>query len=122
MTEQAMSHAPCAFCEIVADRAPAEVVHEWDDALAFVPLNPVVDGHVLVIPKEHTTDAMTGRALAAIAMFRAAEIAERPCNLITSAGVEATQTVFHLHVHIVPRSAGDGLPLPWTPQQEAICG
>ena len=54
-------------------------------------------------------------------MRRAAELmAERPAaNLITSKGREATQSVFHLHVHVVPRAAGDGLPLPWTPQHTA---
>jgi histidine triad (HIT) family protein len=49
----------------------------------------------------------------AAVMRRAAELATPPCNIITSAGTEATQTVFHLHVHIVPREAGDGLELPW---------
>lgn len=47
-------------------------------------------------------------------MYRAAEIAPHPSNLITSAGAEATQSVFHLHVHIVPRGENDGLALPWT--------
>jgi histidine triad (HIT) family protein len=46
----------CVFCEIVAGRAPATVVREWDDALALVPLGPVVDGHTLVIPKQHVAD------------------------------------------------------------------
>lgn len=111
------AHAPCPFCDIVAGRAPAVVVREWDDALAIVPLNPVVDGHVLVIPKEHAQDATVDRSVAAITMFRAAELAEPPCNLITSAGSEATQTVMHLHIHIVPRWPYDGLPLPWNHQE-----
>jgi histidine triad (HIT) family protein len=47
-------------------------------------------------------------------MSAAAELATPPCNIITSAGSDATQTVFHLHLHVVPRRAGDGLALPWT--------
>jgi histidine triad (HIT) family protein len=104
---------PCVFCLIVAGAAPATVVREWDDALAFVPLGPVVDGHVLVIPKQHVADMAEDPAVSAVAMRAASELATPPCNIITSAGSEATQSVFHLHLHIVPRRANDGLTLPW---------
>ncbi|MEV8638950.1 HIT domain-containing protein [Streptosporangium sp. NPDC051023] len=103
----------CVFCQIVAGTAPATVVREWDDALAFIPLDPVVDGHILVIPKRHVADVAEDPAVSAITMRAAAELAEPPCNIITSAGREATQSVFHLHLHIVPRRANDGLALPW---------
>lgn len=113
----------CPFCEIAAGRAPATVVREWDDALAIVPLNPVTDGHLLVLPREHVTDFAADPAVSAHAMNRAAELAgDYPAgamNLITSRGSAATQTVFHLHLHLVPRRAGDGLALPWTRQQAA---
>lgn len=109
----------CVFCAIVAGQAPATVVAEWPDALAIVPHRPVVPGHVLVIPRTHVRDFADDPEVTAATMRRAAELARGPANLITSAGEEATQTVFHLHVHIVPRADGDGLPLPWTPQQEA---
>lgn len=111
-----MTDQPCVFCEIVAGRAPATVVREWDDAIAIVPLGPVTDGHTLVIPKEHTPDFTDGAGIAARTMFRASELAwemDGPMNLITSKGVEATQSVFHLHIHLVPRRADDGLALPW---------
>lgn len=117
----------CVFCEIVGGTAPAEVVREWDDALCIVPLNPVTPGHVLVLPKRHVASFFTSPDVSAATMRRAAEMLHgverhhepRDHNVITSAGEAATQTVMHLHVHIVPRSHGDGLPLPWTPQQTA---
>jgi len=106
----------CVFCEIVAGRAPATVVSEWPEALAIVPLGPVVDGHVLVIPRVHVEDAATNAAVTAITSGLAAVYAHeqgRPFNLITSAGREATQSVFHLHIHYVPRAVDDELMVPW---------
>lgn len=112
-----MSTEPCPFCEILAGRAPATVVREWDEAVAIVPLNPVVDGHVLVIPREHVTDFVADPVVSAHTMYRAAELAggypAGAMNLITSRGRAATQSVFHLHLHLVPRAEGDGLALPW---------
>lgn len=109
---------PCAFCAILAGRAEAAIVSEWDDAIAILPRRPVVEGHVLVLPRTHVADASTDPAITAAVMARAALLlAEHPAaNLITSIGAAATQTVFHLHVHVVPRWPGDGLPLPWTPR------
>ncbi|MGN7139043.1 HIT family protein [Streptomyces pseudogriseolus] len=112
-----MPEQPCPFCEINTGRAPATFVHEWSDAIAIVPLNPVVDGHTLVIPKRHVTDFVVHPDVSASVMRRAAQLAgDYPAgsmNLITSRGRDATQSVFHLHLHLVPRSEGDGLPLPW---------
>ncbi|MEU3447219.1 HIT domain-containing protein [Streptomyces thermolilacinus] len=109
----------CPFCEIVAGRAPAEWVvspDQWPDASAFVPLNPVVEGHILVVPKAHVPDFAADPDVSATTMRRAAELMRwtpRPMNLITSRGREATQSVFHLHLHLVPRAENDGLALPW---------
>jgi histidine triad (HIT) family protein len=105
----------CLFCAIVAGDLPAEIVRTWRHAIAFVPLNPVVTGHLLVIPKEHAADAGESSAISAITMQAAsALVSELPaCNIITSKGREATQSVFHLHLHVIPRSANDGLALPW---------
>lgn len=110
---------PCVFCAIVAGTAPADVVMHWHDAIAIVPLNPVVDGHLIVIPRVHVADAGVDPLVTATTMARAAHLLQQlpAANLITSMGTAATQTVFHLHVHVVPRAAGDRLPLPWTPQQ-----
>jgi histidine triad (HIT) family protein len=106
--------AACVFCEIVNGRAPATVVRRWSDAVAIVPLNPVVAGHTLIIPTTHVRDAWSNPAVSAATMSRAAELAFPPCNIITSVGAEATQTVMHLHIHVVPRRSGDGLRLPWS--------
>ena len=114
-----MPEQPCPFCEIVARRAPAEWIVQpdyWPDTVAFVPLNPVVEGHTLVVPKAHVADFTSDPGVSAITMRRAAELVQwstRPMNLITSRGREATQSVFHLHLHLVPRAANDGLALPW---------
>jgi histidine triad (HIT) family protein len=106
---------PCVFCEIVAGQAPATVIQEWDDALAIVPLGPVADGHTLVIPKQHVADFGENPDVSGATMRRAAELAAggQPMNVITSRGREATQSVFHLHLHLIPRAKNDGLALPW---------
>lgn len=113
----------CPFCEIVAGRAPATIVREWPDALAIKPRGGVNSGHTLVIPRAHIADFAEDPAVTGATATRAAELAQEldltVGNMITSAGEAATQTVFHLHLHLLPRAAGDGLPLPWTPQQEA---
>lgn len=112
------TNQPCPFCEIVAGRAPATFVYTWPDALAFVPLNPVTEGHTLVIPRVHVANFATDPEVSAATMRRAAEAAsairpDGPMNLITSWGAAATQSVFHLHLHLIPRAENDGLALPW---------
>src|SRR5690349_1560889 len=95
----------CVFCEIVAGRAPAEYVSTWPDAIAIYPLNPVTPGHTLVIPRVHVQDASAEPEVTGLTFGRAAAlIAGRQVNLITSVGPAATQTVGHLHVHLVPRA------------------
>lgn len=106
----------CIFCKIVAGRAPATVVREWPHVLAILPLNPVVEGHTLVLPKAHVEDFTAGAFDAGTTMVAAGILARDmggPMNLITSKGREATQSVFHLHIHLVPRAKDDGLALPW---------
>lgn len=109
--------AECPFCDIVAGTAPARVVREWPDALAIAPTDGVTAGHTLVIPKTHVADVGVDPEVSAATMLRAAELAAElgPCNIITSRGRAATQSVFHLHLHLLPRRGGDGLALPWSP-------
>lgn len=106
----------CVFCQRIA---AGEYDHEDISSVAFEPLNPVTPGHLLVVPKRHVADAVERPLVTADTMDFAAHLASSvgPCNLITSVGPEATQSVFHLHIHIVPRRAGDGLALPWTGQK-----
>jgi histidine triad (HIT) family protein len=107
----------CVFCERV--RTGLYVDTDFADVLAFEPLNPVVPGHLLFVHRLHTRAAsadpmVTGRVFEAAAAYGAH--CKPDFNLITSDGSAATQTVPHLHVHYVPRVAGDGLHLPWTGQ------
>jgi histidine triad (HIT) family protein len=108
----------CVFCRLIREGA---YDGEHDGIVDFAPLHPVVPGHRLVVPKVHVADALedpwlTGRVMAYAAnLARAGNL--HPCNIMTSAGAEATQSVFHLHAHVVPRREGDGLMLPWTEQQ-----
>ena len=116
----------CPFCDIAEDilhgrRLPLSRWDRYDasGAYAITPLNPVTDGHVLIIPFEHVASALVRPRLTGFVMDCAAEYAAEyanECNIITSAGKSATQTVRHLHVHIVPRREGDGLLLPWSNQ------
>ena len=115
----------CVLQNHSGTRARSQKVHEWDDAIAIVPLAPVTgerflpgEGHVLVIPRVHVSDFAADPVITGRTFQRAAELADlRDSNLITSKGESATQTVHHLHVHLVPRVSRDGLPLPWTPMQ-----
>lgn len=107
----------CVFCLIADHKAPALIVHETENFMAFVPLNPVTDGHLLVIPRAHYQDAADDPFVAGLVAGFAAHIATPPYNLIVNCGEEASQTVFHLHWHIVPRRKDDGLLLPWTNQE-----
>lgn len=110
----------CPFCDIIRGRGKATLVHEWPDAIAFVPLKPVTPGHVLVVPRTHVMEFTQEPWVSAMVMRRAAELAVTldpiaEYNVITSAGPFATQTIDHLHLHLVPRREGDGLALPWHP-------
>lgn len=108
----------CVFCEIVAGLAPASLLRVWDDAVALVPREPYTPGHALVIPRVHVPDAATDPDVTATVMRRAAEFARdtmTSANILTSWGALATQTVWHLHVHVVPRIEGDRAQLGYWP-------
>jgi histidine triad (HIT) family protein len=118
-------HDPdCLFCKIAAGEVPATRVREDERTIAFMDINPATRGHLLVIPRAHSRDLLEVPAedLAACA-GAAQELARRlderlgadGVNLLNSCGREAWQTVFHFHVHVIPRYAGDPLRLPWTP-------
>jgi histidine triad (HIT) family protein len=106
----------CVFCDIVDGLSPATVVQTTGNSIAIVPLGPVVAGHLLFIPHRHVENAAEDPWITGQVMLDAAAYANRAggeFNLITSAGRAATQTVFHLHIHYVPRSPGDQLEIPW---------
>lgn len=115
----------CVFCEIVAGESPADVVLTTPHVLGIVPLNPVTPGHVIFIPKEHVDSAVDTPSVTAITMQVASRYGKElassnSMNLITSVGEEATQSVNHLHIHLVPRRYGDLLSLPWTPGRKEV--
>ena len=111
----------CIFCAIVAGEAPARIVHETDDTLAFLDINPITEGHTLVIPKRHAADlhdidpddlAATARSAKVVARLLTDRLGSDGVNLLHATGAAAWQTVFHLHIHVLPRLAGD-LPFPF---------
>lgn len=111
-----MTEETCQFCEIIAGRAPANILAEWPDALAIKPLGPVIPGHALVIPKAHVADHAEDPDITALTARRFAEFCktqDTPNNLISNMGGAATQKVRHLHMHFIPRAKNDGLALPW---------
>jgi histidine triad (HIT) family protein len=114
----------CIFCKIVAGELPGEIVDSDDRTVSFMDINPATRGHALVIPREHAADlhAVSADDLAACALA-AQRLATRAkerfgadgVNLLNAAGAAAWQTVFHFHVHVIPRYEGDPLQLPWHP-------
>lgn len=109
----------CVFCAIVDGSAPAITIHEDDDYLAFLDIRPIVRGHTLVIPKRHTVD-LTDTPPETLAdmvrigqrIGRAARVSELRAdgnNIAINDGKAAFQTVFHVHLHVAPRHAGDKL-------------
>jgi histidine triad (HIT) family protein len=110
----------CVFCDLIreGDKAPNDWVEAGPGYRVFAPLNPVTKGHLLVVPTEHVRDALDDPRTTAFIMGAAATVANAnrigACNFITSVGREATQSIRHLHVHIVPRRENDGLMLPWS--------
>lgn len=115
----------CVFCDIVSGLAPAAMVSWGPDHIVIVPLRPVMAGHVLVIPRAHVSDfaanpTVTAQTMHAAAQFAKSNVGYEQCNLITSRGPAATQTVFHLHLHLLPRVERDGVVLPWTEHQRRV--
>jgi histidine triad (HIT) family protein len=112
----------CTFCKIVRGEVAARIVWSSAEALAFLPLEPATRGHTLVVAREHVPDLWSidhqlGSSLmtAVLEVGRAIERALHPegMNLISSAGQAATQTVFHLHLHVVPRWSDDRMGDIW---------
>lgn len=115
----------CALCEVLAGQVHADVVAQWSDAAVIVPPSPVCTGHVLVVAHQHVSHAVAAPELAGQLLARAAAFAagwSESVNLITSVGRAATAGVEHLHIHIVPRTDGDGLLLPWSAPVDAPAG
>ena len=116
----------CIFCKIVAGEIPATKVDEDEHTLAFMDRAPGTRGHALVIPKEHHEDLWTigpealghtMRAAQRLALKARDNLGADGVNLINSCRPVAWQTVFHFHVHVIPRYDDDPLRLPGKPQE-----
>ncbi|MGO9488355.1 MAG: HIT family protein [Solirubrobacteraceae bacterium] len=119
-----MADPDCIFCKIAAGELPATIVDQDERTIAFMDIAPATRGHALVIPRAHSRDLLEVdeedlRATVLAARRLAARAKERlgadGVNLLNSCGQAAWQTVFHFHVHVVPRYDGDPLRLPWVP-------
>jgi diadenosine tetraphosphate (Ap4A) HIT family hydrolase len=124
--ELTSSDDECVFCDIAAGRADASVVFEDETVVAFMDRFPATRGHLLVVPRVHAEgledlDADTGAHAWSVGqrLARALRASEIPCegvNLLVCDGEAALQTVFHFHLHVIPRYAGDG----WTLSDAAL--
>jgi histidine triad (HIT) family protein len=122
----------CVFCKIVAKQIPANVVYEDEHTIAFMDIGAVNPGHMLVACKRHVENVFgLDDALAAAVMRTTARVARalkgafapEGVNLFQANGAAAEQTVFHFHVHVLPRRTGDGMKLVWpvqNPPHEAL--
>ena len=113
----------CIFCKIVRKELPSCIVAEEENVLAFMDIMPARKGHVLVTPKRHAEGMLdvAGQDLAACL-----QMVQRICVAMQEAvhppgfsvvqlnGAAAGQTVFHIHFHIIPRQAGDGIAMKWS--------
>ncbi len=114
----------CLFCRILAGELPAVIIDEDERTVSFMDINPATRGHALVIPRTHGEDlydtdpedvAATAIAAQRVALRARDKLGADGVNLLNSCRPAAWQTVFHFHIHVIPRYAGDPLKLPWTP-------
>jgi histidine triad (HIT) family protein len=115
----------CLFCGIVEGSVPSKTIDSDERTVAFMDINPATPGHALVVPRAHSTDLMSidPEDLRAVSVA-SQRLAKRMkdvldadgINLINACGEAAWQTVFHFHMHVVPRYRDDPLKLPWIPR------
>jgi histidine triad (HIT) family protein len=115
----------CLFCGIVAGDVPAQIVDSDEHTVAFMDINPATRGHALVVPRRHSTDLMdvpdedlAGTIAAARRLARRMDETLEPdgFNILNSCRPAAWQTIFHYHLHVIPRYEDDPLKLPWIPR------
>jgi histidine triad (HIT) family protein len=114
----------CLFCGIVSGDMPGQVVDSDEHTVAFMDINPATRGHALVVPRTHSTDLMdvsdedlarTMTAARRLARRMRETLGPDGFNILNSCGAAAWQTIFHFHVHVIPRYEDDPLKLPWVP-------
>jgi histidine triad (HIT) family protein len=119
-----MSDPDCVFCKIVAGDIPSARVYEDDRTVAFMDANPGARGHLLVMPRAHVADlhevgpedlAAVAETVQTMAGRLVDKLGAEGVNVVQNNGRAAWQTVFHYHVHVLPRYTDDPIRLPWTP-------
>lgn len=119
-----MPEDDCIFCKIVAGELPAAIVEEDERTVSFMDINPATRGHALVIPRAHARNLfdvpeedLNACVLTAQRMARRQRerLGADGVNVLNAAEAVAWQTVFHFHLHVIPRYEGDPLKLPWVP-------
>jgi len=117
-----MSDQNCIFSKIIAGKIPAEKVYEDDVALAFLDINPISDGHTLVIPKkkyellDDCPDELIGAMCSRLGKIAQAVVAATEAdgyNILCNNGRAAGQLIDYVHFHIIPRKSGDGVMAKW---------
>ncbi len=112
----------CIFCRIIRGEIPSSKVYEDEDVFAFLDIGPLAWGHVLVVPKKHVEEVAAMSPAEASALFAAVPrlaagvmkaTGAEGLNVLQNNGAVAGQAVAHLHVHLIPRRAGDGLGYRW---------
>jgi histidine triad (HIT) family protein len=120
-----MADPDCVFCKIIAGELPGQIVAQDERTVAFMDISPATRGHALVVPRRHVRDLLEIGEEDLVAVILAAQRLARRAkdrlgadgvNLLNSCGRAAWQTVFHFHIHVVPRYEGDPLRLPWVPE------
>jgi histidine triad (HIT) family protein len=115
----------CLFCGIVAGDVPSQIVDSDEHTVAFMDINPATRGHALVVPRTHSADLMEisdsdleRTMVAARRLAQKLEAALEPdgFNVLNACRPAAWQTVFHYHLHVIPRYDDDPLKLPWIPR------
>jgi histidine triad (HIT) family protein len=115
----------CLFCGIVTGSIPSETIDSDERTLAFMDINPATPGHALVVPRAHSADLLEiepadleATTLAAQRLARRMKkvLGADGINVLNACGAAAWQTVFHFHLHLIPRYEDDPLKLPWIPE------
>ncbi|MCI8962359.1 MAG: HIT family protein [Eubacterium sp.] len=128
-----MADENCIFCKIIAGEIPSTAVYEDEDFRAILDVNPAARGHVIILPKKHAAnifeldEAEASKVFPIAKKIATAVMKTYHCdgvNILQNNGEAAGQTVFHLHVHVVPRYYGDGVNIMWkageTPDLQAV--
>lgn len=120
-----MRDPDCIFCKVIAGEIPGEIVDSDDRTVTVMDINPATRGHVVVMPREHSEDLLavsdedlvaTMDAVRRIVVRMRETLAPDGLNVLNNMGRAAWQSIFHFHVHVIPRYEDDPLRLPWLPQ------